>query len=189
MTETRSADTVHREIGHCQIKSPWSSFLVPSLGLQGVNLRFVWLRPDRRGRQSWLNNGKSLADNFCLTMPFAGFLEDCPDVVSYAKNYLAVHFKLDYVNADGNISNYYPDFLVKLNKNRIVIVETKGQETLTYRSRRSASNSGAKTSTECSRTWFTISSLSMKRALKTTGQNIFPILSPLSASTRRNEPR
>ena len=24
---------------------------------------------------------------------------------------LAVHFKLDYVNADGNISNYYPDFL------------------------------------------------------------------------------
>jgi len=37
---------------------------------------------------------------------FARFLEDCPDVVSFAKNYLAVHFKLDYVNADGDISNY-----------------------------------------------------------------------------------
>jgi len=36
---------------------------------------------------------------------FARFLEDCDDVVSYAKNYLAVHFKLDYVNADGDISN------------------------------------------------------------------------------------
>ncbi len=61
---------------------------------------------------------------------FARFLEDCDDVVSYAKNYLAVHFKLDYVNADGDISNYYPDFLVKLSDKRIVIVETKGQEDL-----------------------------------------------------------
>lgn len=61
---------------------------------------------------------------------FARFLEDCNDVVSYAKNYLAVHFKLDYVNAHGDISNYYPDFLVKLSNKRIVIVETKGQEDL-----------------------------------------------------------
>jgi len=61
---------------------------------------------------------------------FARFLEDCDDVVSYAKNYLAVHFKLDYVNADGDISNYYPDFLVKVSDTYIVIVETKGQEEL-----------------------------------------------------------
>jgi len=61
---------------------------------------------------------------------FASFLEDCGDVVSYAKNYLAVHFKLDYVNADGDISNYYPDFVVKLANKRFVIVETKGQEDL-----------------------------------------------------------
>ena len=59
---------------------------------------------------------------------FASFLEDCSDVVSYAKNYLAVRFKLDYVNADGDISNYYPDFLVKLSAKRIFIVETKGRE-------------------------------------------------------------
>lgn len=61
---------------------------------------------------------------------FAGFLEGCDDVVSYAKNYLAVHFKLDYVNADGDISNYYPDFMVKLSAKEIFIVETKGQEDL-----------------------------------------------------------
>ena len=61
---------------------------------------------------------------------FARFLEDCDDVVSYAKNYLAVHFKLDYVNADGDISNYLPDFLVKLADKRVFIVETKGQEDL-----------------------------------------------------------
>lgn len=63
-------------------------------------------------------------------LEFAAFLENCPDVVSFAKNYLAVHFKLDYVNADGDISNYYPDFFVKLSDNRIVIIETKGQEDL-----------------------------------------------------------
>ncbi|PLY11750.1 MAG: type III restriction endonuclease subunit R [Sedimenticola sp.] len=63
-------------------------------------------------------------------LQFASFLEDCSDVVSYAKNYLAVHFKLDYVNADGDISNYYPDFFVKLSDGRIVVVETKGQEDL-----------------------------------------------------------
>ncbi len=61
---------------------------------------------------------------------FARFLEDCEDVVSYAKNYLAVHFKLDYVNADGDISNYYPDFLVKLSDKEVCIVETKGPEDL-----------------------------------------------------------
>ena len=67
-----------------------------------------------------------------LELLFAAFLENCDDkdVISYAKNYLAVHFKLDYVNADGDISSYYPDFLVKLPGNRVVVVETKGQEDL-----------------------------------------------------------
>lgn len=60
---------------------------------------------------------------------FARFLEGCDDddVISYAKNYMAVHFKLDYVNASGDISNYYPDFMVKVSSKEIFIVETKGQ--------------------------------------------------------------
>ena len=65
-----------------------------------------------------------------LELRFASFLEACPDVVSYSKLYFAVNFKLDYVNADGNISNYYPDFVVKLSDKKIVIVETKGREDL-----------------------------------------------------------
>lgn len=65
-----------------------------------------------------------------LELLFASFLEGCDDIVSYAKNYFAVNFKLDYVNADGDISNYYPDFIVKLSNKKIVIVETKGQEDL-----------------------------------------------------------
>jgi len=61
---------------------------------------------------------------------FANFLESCDDVLSYAKNYLAVGFKLDYVKSDGDISNYYPDFVVKTSDGRVVIVETKGREDL-----------------------------------------------------------
>ena len=63
-------------------------------------------------------------------LEFAEFLENCPDVVSYTKNYFALHFKLDYINADGDISNYYPDFLVKLTDRRVIVVETKGREDL-----------------------------------------------------------
>jgi len=63
-------------------------------------------------------------------LQFASFLDECADVASFAKNYLAVHFKLDYVNAGGDISNYYPDFLVKLTDGRVVVLETKGQEDL-----------------------------------------------------------
>ena len=65
-----------------------------------------------------------------LELLFASFLEGCDDIVSYAKNYFAVNFKVDYVNADGDISNYYPDFIVKQSEKKIVIVETKGQEDL-----------------------------------------------------------
>ena len=65
-----------------------------------------------------------------LELRFAAFLEQCPDVITYAKNYLAVHFSLDYVKADGNISNYYPDFIVKTGTKELWIVETKGLEDL-----------------------------------------------------------
>ena len=63
-------------------------------------------------------------------LEFAAFMENCPDVVSYAKNYYGIHFKLDYINADSSISNYYPDFLVKLTDGQIIVVETKGREDL-----------------------------------------------------------
>lgn len=59
-------------------------------------------------------------------LEFAAFLDRCDDVQAYGKNYLAVGFKLDYVNATGDISNYYPDFLVRLTDGRVVIVELKG---------------------------------------------------------------
>ena len=63
-------------------------------------------------------------------LQFANFLEECDDIVSYAKNYFAVHFKIDYKDADGNIRDYYPDFFVKVSEKEIYIIETKGREDL-----------------------------------------------------------
>ena len=49
---------------------------------------------------------------------------------SFAKNYLAVGFKLDYVKADGDLSNYLPDFIVRTTDQIVWIIETKGREEL-----------------------------------------------------------
>lgn len=63
-------------------------------------------------------------------LEFANLLEACDDIISYVKNYYAVHFKIDYQNADGDISNYYPDFVVKVSNKEVCVVETKGREDL-----------------------------------------------------------
>ena len=63
-------------------------------------------------------------------LQFARFLEECDDIISYTKNYRSIHFKIDYRNADGDIKNYYPDFVVKASENDIYIIETKGREDL-----------------------------------------------------------
>ncbi|MCO6442315.1 MAG: DEAD/DEAH box helicase family protein [Nitrococcus mobilis] len=60
-------------------------------------------------------------------LKFARFLDDAPDVASFAKNYLAVGFKIDYVKAEGDLSSYVPDFLVKTPDGTVWIVETKGR--------------------------------------------------------------
>ena len=65
-----------------------------------------------------------------LELTFAAFLENASDVAAFAKNYLAVGFKLDYVKSDGDLSNYTPDFIVRTADGKIWIVETKGREEL-----------------------------------------------------------
>ncbi len=63
-------------------------------------------------------------------LSFAAKLDEWADVKSFAKNFLAVGFKLDYVRSDGEISNYIPDFIVRTTAGKTVIVETKGLEEL-----------------------------------------------------------
>ena len=84
--------------------------------------------------QSYLVPKKSVFNRIVgdshLELLFARFLDDAEDVVSFTKNFYAVNFKLDYINATGDISNYIPDFIVKSDKGEVYIVETKGQEDL-----------------------------------------------------------
>lgn len=72
---------------------------------------------------------KIVADSH-FELEFASFLDGCDDIISYAKNYFAVHFKIDYRNADGDIRDYYPDFIVKVSPKEYYVVETKGREDL-----------------------------------------------------------
>jgi len=91
-------------------------------------------RPFVVKEQGYLLPKKSLFNKIIgdshFELEFASFLEKCEDVESYVKNYFAVHFKIDYQNADGNISDYYPDFIVKCSEKNVCIVETKGRQDL-----------------------------------------------------------
>jgi len=61
---------------------------------------------------------------------FAGFLDAAIDVNRFIKNYIQLGFKMEYVNHDGGISYYYPDFVLKLENGEWFVVETKGAENL-----------------------------------------------------------
>ena len=61
---------------------------------------------------------------------FAGFLDAAIDVKKFIKNYMQLNFKMTYINHEGGISNYYPDFVIHLNNGERFIVETKGAENL-----------------------------------------------------------
>jgi type III restriction enzyme len=65
-----------------------------------------------------------------LELKFAAFLEAVPDVQAYGKNYMGVGFRVDYVRANGELSNYTPDFIVRTTDGAVWIVETKGREEL-----------------------------------------------------------
>ncbi|MEX2304938.1 MAG: DEAD/DEAH box helicase family protein [Waddliaceae bacterium] len=63
-------------------------------------------------------------------LQFAAWLEDAKDASAYAKNMFAVNFKLDYQKEDGDLSYFYPDFIVRDNDGVVWIIETKGREDL-----------------------------------------------------------
>jgi type III restriction enzyme len=87
-------------------------------------------RPFVAKEQGYLVPKKSIFNRIIgdggFELEFASFLDGCDDVLSFAKNYLATGFKLEYQKADGSLSQYIPDFFVKLMDGCIVIVETKG---------------------------------------------------------------
>lgn len=59
---------------------------------------------------------------------FAAFLDRAADVNAFAKLTLNSRFALEYINSSGALKHYYPDFVVRLDDDSCLIVETKGQE-------------------------------------------------------------
>ncbi len=71
---------------------------------------------------------KVIADND-FELDVAGFFEDA-GIISFAKNFLQLNFKIEYQGEDGNIHDFHPDFIVKKTEKEIFIIETKGREDL-----------------------------------------------------------
>ena len=95
------------------------------------------MRAFRTDYRAYLNAGKSIFNKIVgepnaggFEVAFAAFLEAAPDVQAFANNYQAVGFKLDYVRANGDLSNYTPDFIVRTSDKKIWLTETKGRAEL-----------------------------------------------------------
>ena len=100
-------------------------------------IRLREMRPFRTEHRPYLTAEKSIFSKIVgepnsggFELRFAAFLEEASDVEAFAKNYLALGFKLDYVKANGDLSNYTPDFFVRTKDGIVWIVETKGRAEL-----------------------------------------------------------
>jgi type III restriction enzyme len=101
------------------------------------HIRLRDTRPFRTEPRAFLPAKRSLFNRIVgegsgdgLELDFAAFLETAPDVQAFAKNYMAVGFKLDYVKANGDLSTYTPDFITRTTDGAVWIIETKGREEL-----------------------------------------------------------
>jgi len=98
-------------------------------------IRLRETRPFRTEHRPYLTAEKSIFSKIVgepnsggFELRFAAFLEEAGDVQAFAKNYFAVGFKLDYVKANGDLSNYTPDFIIRTNDKTVWLAETKGRE-------------------------------------------------------------
>lgn len=112
----------------------WRTNGYPGASATSVSLLRQWFEPEHRpflvAKKSIFTKTVGEAQSGGFELSFAAFLETAKDVSAFAKNYLAVGFKLDYVRADGDLSNYTPDFIVRTDDRTVWIVETKGRTEL-----------------------------------------------------------
>jgi type III restriction enzyme len=122
-------------------------------------IRLREMRPFRTDPRAFLQPKRSLQSKIVgepraggFELEFASFLDGAPGVASFAKNYFAVGFQLDYVKADGDLSNYVPDFLVKADDGTVYVIETKGREELDLPQKMARLRQWCADATEASRT-------------------------------------
>jgi type III restriction enzyme len=121
-------DSFKRAINALTIRETGTSRIENYIRLRDTRPCRTDQRPYLAATKSIFNKtvGEAHAGGFELM--FAAFLEAAPDVAAFAKNYLAVGFRLDYVKADGDLSTYTPDFIVRTNDDTVWILETKGRQ-------------------------------------------------------------
>jgi type III restriction enzyme len=127
------------KILHDSFKSAINALTVEESGTTRIEDRISLktTRPFRTDYRQNLDATKSIFNKIVaephsggLELRFAAFLEAAPDVQAFTKNYLAIGFKLDYVRSEGDLSNYFPDFIVRDTGGKVWIIETKGREEL-----------------------------------------------------------
>ena len=92
-------------------------------------------RPFVTRRQTFANPRRSVFNHVPgdsdLELDFARWLDRrATDVAAYVKNESAVGFRLEYLSERGGIRHYYPDFVVRLSNGEMMVIETKGLETV-----------------------------------------------------------
>jgi type III restriction enzyme len=117
-------DTFTKAINDVTISDRGSAEVVGSISLMETRPFMAKHQPFLVAKRSVFNR---IIGDLGFELKFAEFLEQCPDVISFAKNYQSIGFKLDYAKDNGDLSSYTPDFIVKSADDTIVIVETKGQ--------------------------------------------------------------
>lgn len=107
---------------------------VKDRGIATIN-RFQSLRDtptDPVNHQDYVIPHKSLFNKIIgdndLERRFARYLDNCPDIVSFAKNMNKIGFSVEYVDQLGKLRKYFPDFFIKLSESEYFLAETKGRE-------------------------------------------------------------
>ncbi len=88
---------------------------------------FPWSRETVPGKNTIFN--LTPVDS-SLEARFARFLDRATDVAAWAKLTMNTRFALEYISKAGALRYYYPDFVMRLNDDTCLIVETNGQEDL-----------------------------------------------------------
>lgn len=63
-----------------------------------------------------------------LEVAMTAFLDNCADVVAFAKNAGPQALRIDYLTADQRLAFYRPDFFVRMETGEYALVETKGRQ-------------------------------------------------------------
>ena len=85
---------------------------------------FLWSRDVAVARRSIF--GLQPCDSG-FEIQLVGFLDSCPDVAAFAKLAPPARVSMEYINADGRLAYYYPDFVVRTVTGEHFLLEAKGR--------------------------------------------------------------